>query len=32
VATPGRLKDHIATTKCLDLKSVRWLILDEADR
>ncbi|EDQ86203.1 uncharacterized protein MONBRDRAFT_33876 [Monosiga brevicollis MX1] len=32
VATPGRMMDHIRTTKALQLKSVRWLILDEADR
>ena len=32
VATPGRLLDHIEHTKSLELKSVRWLVLDEADR
>jgi len=31
VATPGRLLDHIAQ-KTIDLKSVDFLILDEADR
>jgi ATP-dependent RNA helicase DDX31/DBP7 len=32
IATPGRLRDHIEHTRVLDLKSVRWLVLDEADR
>nr|XP_020650503.1 probable ATP-dependent RNA helicase DDX31 isoform X1 [Pogona vitticeps]XP_020650504.1 probable ATP-dependent RNA helicase DDX31 isoform X1 [Pogona vitticeps] len=32
IATPGRLVDHINSTKCLHFHRVRWLILDEADR
>ena len=32
IATPGRLRDHIEHTRTLDLKSIRWLVLDEADR
>lgn len=32
VATPGRLADHLANTKVLDVSSIRWLVLDEADR
>ena len=32
IATPGRLVDHISKTKCLSLKSVQWLVLDECDR
>ena len=32
VATPGRLRDHVEHTRSLDLKSTRWLVLDEADR
>ncbi|KEF54192.1 uncharacterized protein A1O9_09987 [Exophiala aquamarina CBS 119918] len=32
VATPGRLVDHLAHTKVLDVSSVRWLVLDEGDR
>ncbi|KAL8701545.1 MAG: hypothetical protein Q9201_004847 [Fulgogasparrea decipioides] len=32
VATPGRMVDHLANTKVLDLSSVRWLVLDEGDR
>lgn len=32
VATPGRLLDHIEKTKSLELKRLRWIILDEADR
>ncbi|KAL8174719.1 UNVERIFIED_CONTAM: ATP-dependent RNA helicase, partial [Gekko kuhli] len=32
IATPGRLVDHINSTKCIHFHRVRWLILDEADR
>uniref|UniRef100_A0A8D2IT83 ATP-dependent RNA helicase n=1 Tax=Varanus komodoensis TaxID=61221 RepID=A0A8D2IT83_VARKO len=32
IATPGRLVDHINSTKCIHFRRVRWLILDEADR
>ncbi|XP_068723453.1 ATP-dependent DNA helicase DDX31-like [Montipora capricornis] len=32
VATPGRLLDHIEKTKSLELKRLRWIVLDEADR
>ncbi|KAL8738167.1 MAG: hypothetical protein Q9181_001025 [Wetmoreana brouardii] len=32
VATPGRMVDHLANTKVLDLSNVRWLVLDEGDR
>lgn len=32
VCTPGRLLDHLKTTKCFRRDLLRWLILDEADR
>lgn len=32
VCTPGRLLDHLKTTKCFRRDCLRWLILDEADR
>ncbi|CAN0067707.1 unnamed protein product, partial [Hapterophycus canaliculatus] len=32
VCTPGRLLDHLKSTKCFKRDSLRWLILDEADR
>ena len=32
VATPGRLLDHIQHTASLQLRNIRWLVLDEADR
>jgi len=32
VATPGRLADHLNNTKVLDVRNVRWLVLDEGDR
>ncbi|XP_062237600.1 probable ATP-dependent RNA helicase DDX31 [Platichthys flesus] len=32
VSTPGRLVDHIRNTLSIVFSSVRWLILDEADR
>ncbi|KAI7858398.1 P-loop containing nucleoside triphosphate hydrolase protein [Circinella umbellata] len=32
VSTPGRLLDHLENTKSFDVRQLRWLILDEADR
>uniref|UniRef100_A0A8C4SB72 ATP-dependent RNA helicase n=1 Tax=Erpetoichthys calabaricus TaxID=27687 RepID=A0A8C4SB72_ERPCA len=32
ISTPGRLVDHINNTKSVSFKSVKWLVLDEADR
>ncbi|KAG0205910.1 ATP-dependent RNA helicase dbp7 [Mortierella sp. GBA30] len=32
VGTPGRLLDHLQNTKSFDVQSLRWLVLDEADR
>jgi len=32
VATPGRLVDHLENTKGFSLQSIRFLVLDEADR
>ncbi|KAI4172908.1 MAG: hypothetical protein LQ343_003316 [Gyalolechia ehrenbergii] len=32
VATPGRLVDHLDNTEALDVRQVRWLVLDEGDR
>lgn len=32
VGTPGRLLDHVQTTKSLVLDKVTWLVIDEADR
>ena len=32
VATPGRLVDHLTHTKGFHLKTIKYLILDEADR
>ncbi|GJQ12334.1 hypothetical protein GpartN1_g4733.t1 [Galdieria partita] len=32
VATPGRLVDHLENTKGFTLQSIRFLVLDEADR
>ena len=32
VATPGRLLDHLENTKGFNLKSLRYLVMDEADR
>jgi ATP-dependent RNA helicase DDX31/DBP7 len=32
VATPGRLLDHLKSTKSFDCANLRWLVLDEADR
>ncbi|XP_031225419.1 probable ATP-dependent RNA helicase DDX31 isoform X2 [Mastomys coucha] len=32
ISTPGRLVDHIKSTKNLQFNRIRWLIVDEADR
>ncbi|XP_066436270.1 ATP-dependent DNA helicase DDX31 isoform X2 [Eleutherodactylus coqui] len=32
IATPGRLVDHIKSTKNIHFSHMRWLIMDEADR
>lgn len=32
VGTPGRVLDHLKSTKSFSLKNIRWLICDEADR
>ncbi|TPX67053.1 hypothetical protein SpCBS45565_g04009 [Spizellomyces sp. 'palustris'] len=32
VSTPGRLLDHLKTTKSFETGNLRWLVLDEADR
>lgn len=32
VATPGRLVDHLEHTKGFNLKSIKFLVMDEADR
>jgi ATP-dependent RNA helicase DDX31/DBP7 len=32
VCTPGRLLDHLRTTEAFDLKKLRWIVFDEADR
>ncbi|KAL0214900.1 hypothetical protein P9112_007084 [Eukaryota sp. TZLM1-RC] len=32
IATPGRLTDHLSTTKGFDLSQVGYFVLDEADR
>ena len=32
VATPGRLVDHLENTKGFNLNSLKYLVLDEADR
>ncbi|XP_039288781.1 probable ATP-dependent RNA helicase DDX31 [Nilaparvata lugens] len=32
VGTPGRLLDHVENTKCVNLNTVQWFVLDEADR
>lgn len=32
IATPGRLLDHIKNTKGFNLRSLKYLVMDEADR
>jgi len=32
IATPGRLLDHLENTKGFSLRSIRYLVMDEADR
>lgn len=32
VATPGRLVDHLENTKGFNLKAIKYLVMDEADR
>lgn len=32
IATPGRLVDHLENTKGFSLRSLRYLVMDEADR
>ncbi|XP_058188166.1 DEAD-box ATP-dependent RNA helicase 10-like isoform X1 [Rhododendron vialii] len=32
VATPGRLEDHLSNTKGFSLRTLKYLVLDEADR
>nr|XP_006136874.1 probable ATP-dependent RNA helicase DDX31 [Pelodiscus sinensis]XP_006136875.1 probable ATP-dependent RNA helicase DDX31 [Pelodiscus sinensis] len=32
ISTPGRLVDHIKSTKCIHFSRIQWLIMDEADR
>jgi len=32
IATPGRLLDHMNSTKSFNMNQLRWLVLDEADR
>ncbi|SCV67173.1 BQ2448_5819 [Microbotryum intermedium] len=32
VATPGRLQDHLENTKGFSLRTLRYLVMDEADR
>uniref|UniRef100_A0A8C5WKQ5 ATP-dependent RNA helicase n=1 Tax=Leptobrachium leishanense TaxID=445787 RepID=A0A8C5WKQ5_9ANUR len=32
ISTPGRLLDHIKSTKNIHFRLVRWLVVDEADR
>ncbi|KAL1786717.1 putative ATP-dependent RNA helicase DDX31 isoform X1, partial [Sigmodon hispidus] len=32
ISTPGRLVDHIKSTKNIHFSRIRWLVLDEADR
>ncbi|KAJ1540139.1 ATP-dependent RNA helicase dbp7, partial [Cladochytrium tenue] len=32
VSTPGRLLDHLKTTKAFAVENLRWVVLDEADR
>ena len=32
IATPGRLADHLKSTDTINLKKIKFLVLDEADR
>ena len=32
IATPGRLVDHLENTKGFNLRSLHYLVMDEADR
>lgn len=32
LATPGRLADHLENTKGFNLRSLKYLVMDEADR
>ena len=32
ITTPGRILDHLVTTKCFSIDNVRWVVIDEADR
>ena len=32
IATPGRLVDHLENTKGFNLRSLKYLVMDEADR
>ncbi|KAI9333059.1 P-loop containing nucleoside triphosphate hydrolase protein [Zopfochytrium polystomum] len=32
ISTPGRLLDHLKTTKSFNVENLRWVVLDEADR
>ena len=32
IATPGRLVDHLENTKGFNLRSLKFLVMDEADR
>ena len=32
ISTPGRLLDHLRSTQALNLRKLRWIVVDEADR
>lgn len=32
ISTPGRLLDHLSSTRNLNLGRLHWLVMDEADR
>ncbi|KAJ9069421.1 ATP-dependent RNA helicase dbp7 [Entomophthora muscae] len=32
VATPGRFLDHLQNTKCMNIDTLKWVVLDEGDR